>query len=436
MSYRELSKRYLLFFFGLIFNAFGVAFVTKAALGTSPIAAIPYSASLIWTVLTMGQWTALYNLLLVASQLVIAKKVNKVELLIQAVIACLFGHFIDVSMYILTAFHPDLYLLKIISLLIGCTIIAFGAYLEIVADVAMLPADAFVTAIARRLGKEYGIIRVCSDVTMSVVAAAICWIFLHSFAGVREGTIISALITGNIVKVMAAKLVRLTHFLVPDSRVSAKPDQTQDVALPENNFVITISREYGSGGREIGRRLAKELGVAYYDAEIITKICEESGFTKEFVEENDQKLAHDKLFRFFSWYTPALEAEYVPKVEKLFHIEERVIRELAAKGSCVIVGRLADYILRDHKKLMNVFISGDVPVKVERVVKREHIGKAEAAEKIFRVDKERANHCHYFTGREWGKSRNYDLSLSSSRYGIPRVVEIIKEAAQELQKVA
>lgn len=437
MSRSELGKRYLIFFFGLIFNAFGVAFITKAALGTSPIAAIPYSLSLRWTMLTMGQWMILYNVLLVAAQLgILGRQAKKGELVIQAVIALFFGSFVDVSMFFLHGFQPDFYLLKVFSLLLGCIIIAFGAYLEIVADVAMLPADAFVTAIAKKLDKEYGPIRVCSDVSMSLIAALICWFCLHSFAGVREGTVIAALITGNIVKVMAGKFTRLTHFLVPDSQVSAQPGRQHLSAIPLENFVITISREYGSGGREIGRRLAKELGFAYYDAEIITRICEESGFTKEFVEENDPKMDHDTLYRFFSWYKPALEVKYIPRVERLFQIEARVIRELASQGSCVIVGRLADYILRDHENLMNVFVSANMKAKAKRVAKREQISKVEAAHKIFRVDKERANHCRYFTGKEWGKSRNYDLALSSSRYGIKTAVTLLKEAAQTLQQKA
>ena len=127
----------------------------------------------------------------------------------------MFGYFIDLSMLLLTAFAPEAYPLRIISLLMGCMIIAFGAYLEVVADVVMLPGDAFVRAIAKVAGKEYGGVRVISDVSMSAVVAVLCLVFLHSLSGVREGTVIAALITGNIVKAFTKSLSGLSSILVP-----------------------------------------------------------------------------------------------------------------------------------------------------------------------------------------------------------------------------
>lgn len=221
MQKKEKIRRYIIFFFGLLFNSFGVAFVTKATLGTSPIAAIPYSISLIVTNFSLGNWVILFNVLLVLIQLILLRKdANKIELLLQCVIAFFFGKFIDISMLCLTGFLPKLYIIKIISLVIGCAIIAFGAYLEVVADVVMLPGDGFVRAIAKVLHKEYGGIRVISDISMTVIAGAICLVFLHQLIGVREGTIIAALITGNMIKLFSRKLVNLTDFLIPKKKES------------------------------------------------------------------------------------------------------------------------------------------------------------------------------------------------------------------------
>lgn len=204
-------KRYCIFFLGLIFNSFGVALVTKAALGTSPIAAIPYTLSLIIPRLTLGNWTIVFSILLVLAQLALLRKsASKLDLILQAVISFFFGYFIDFSMKILSAFYPEIYVIKIISLVAGCVIIAFGAYLEVIADVTMLPGDGFVRAVSKVSKKEYGSVRVISDVSMTVAAGILCLVFLRRLSGVREGTVIAALITGNIIKIFKKILNPLT----------------------------------------------------------------------------------------------------------------------------------------------------------------------------------------------------------------------------------
>ena len=200
-------RRYIIFFLGLLTTSFGVAFVTKATLGTSPIAAIPYSLSLILPVLSLGTWVVLFNLLLVVIQVAIQRKdTNKFQVFLEVIMAFLFGYGVDLAMLFLRKLSPEIYGLKLLVLLIGCFILAFGAYLEVIADVVMLPGDAFVRAIARAVRKEYGTVRIISDITMSVIAAIMCLIFLHQLSGVREGTIISALLVGNLVKLYSRKL--------------------------------------------------------------------------------------------------------------------------------------------------------------------------------------------------------------------------------------
>ena len=217
MSAKDTLKRYIIFAFGLFFNAFGVAFITKASLGSSPLAAIPYTLSLIVKGFTYGNWVIVYNLIMITLQIIILKgKVNKAEIFIQIVISFCFGYCVDISMRALSSFLPGLYILKILSLLCGCVIIAFGAYLEVIANVAMLPADAFVRAIATVSGKEYGKIRVISDSAQTVVAAALCLIVLKKLSGVREGTVITAFLVGNIVRVMNKLLKPLKDFLLPE----------------------------------------------------------------------------------------------------------------------------------------------------------------------------------------------------------------------------
>ena len=172
MTRKELIKRYFVFFIGLLLTSFGVAFVTKASLGTSPIAAIPYSLSLVLPQLSMGTWVVLFNLLLVVIQCLIERKnAVKFQVLFEVIIAFLFGYGVDLSMLCLQFLSPEHYVAKLISLVIGSGILAFGAFLEVTANVTMLPGDAFVNAIARPLHKEFGGVRTVSDLTMVILDA-------------------------------------------------------------------------------------------------------------------------------------------------------------------------------------------------------------------------------------------------------------------------
>ena len=193
--------RYLMFLIGLLFNAFGVAFITKADLGTTPIAALPYTLSLLMPKLTLGNFTILISMLLIASQILILRnKGSLFDIILQIPISFLFGYVIDFSMWILLNFSPQIYILKLISLLIGSIIISFGAYFEVVGDVTMLPADGLSRAISIITNIEFGTIKFIADSSQAIIALILGIIFLHELAGVREGTIIGALLIGNMVK--------------------------------------------------------------------------------------------------------------------------------------------------------------------------------------------------------------------------------------------
>ncbi len=217
MKQKDTVKRYVIFILGLVFNAFGVAFVTRANLGTSPISGIPYILSLVIPVLSMGTWVVIFILLLILLQFLIDRKeADKVQLGIEIVISFCFGYGIDLSMFCLQALHPTSYPFQLASLIVGCCIFAFGAYLEVIADVVMLPGDAFVRAVVKAVKKEYGGIRVLSDISMTVIAGVICLVFLRKLSGVREGTVFSALLVGNMVKLFTRALAPLTKRLLPE----------------------------------------------------------------------------------------------------------------------------------------------------------------------------------------------------------------------------
>ncbi|MGM9567810.1 MAG: YitT family protein [Clostridia bacterium] len=216
MSRTEGLRRYIIFFLGLVFVALGISFTTKAMLGTSPISSIPYSLSLVLPQLSLGNWTILFNALLIIIQWILLKKdAKKIELLLQLVLTFIFGYVIDLTMFCISALNPVHYIAKVLVMCFGCVILAFGVYLEVLGDVVMLPGDAFARVIAKITKKEFGTIRMISDTTMVIIAAIICLVELHALVGVREGTIFAALTIGNIVKFYTRHLKKFAQKLLP-----------------------------------------------------------------------------------------------------------------------------------------------------------------------------------------------------------------------------
>ena len=214
MSFKELLVRYIILVPGVFLLCFGIAFITKAGLGTSPISSIPYSMSLILPRFTMGNYTIMINLLLLTAEWVLlrgkdgkvlgrasGKAITFPELGIQFLLSFAMGYGIDFSMFLLQWLHPGVYWARMLTLLAGGCIMAFGIAIQMEANVAMAPGDAFARALTAVLGKPYNRVRVASDTTMVAIAASLCLIFLHNLAGAREGTVICALLCGNIVKI-------------------------------------------------------------------------------------------------------------------------------------------------------------------------------------------------------------------------------------------
>ena len=217
MKHDHICRRILVFAVGLLVISLSIGFITKASLGTPPISSIPYSLSLIFPSLSLGNFTIIYSLLLVFLQLVIlGKQADKVSLGLQVVISFVFGYFIDFGMMLLGDFSPEIYWERIVCVLIGCFGLAFGVYLQIVADFTMVPGDGFAYALSVRIKKKpYRVVRVCSDVSMIVIAAIIGYIGMGTTGGVREGTVICALLIGTIAGIYFSRLAWLMKRLFP-----------------------------------------------------------------------------------------------------------------------------------------------------------------------------------------------------------------------------
>ena len=192
--------------------------------------------------------------------------------------------------------------------------------------------------------------------------------------------------------------------------------------------IITISREFGSGGRFIGEEVAKKLGIAYYDKNIINEIAEKSGLSPEYIQENAELSPKKGLFA----YAFAGRDVTGKSVEDLvYEAQRKVILELAEKKSCVIIGRNADYILKDRDDVLNVFIHGNMPEKIQRIGQLYHVGEKEAAKMLADTDKRRMTNYNFYTEQKWGKASNYTLCLNSSQLGYDRCEKIIIECCKQ-----
>lgn len=420
-------KRYLLFLVGLFVSSLGVSLVTKANLGTSPISSIPYVLSLNFP-FTLGNFTIIFSLFLIALQVLILRKNFKAEYILQIPVSIAFGYFIDFTMYIFFWVNPQNYLIKIVTLLIGCIILGFGVYIEVIADVVMLPGESFVRAIVQTWNTNFGTMKIVFDCSMTIIAGILSFVFSGKLNGVREGTVIAALLVGFIARLFGKHLEFVKPFLFPEDykkENETTDNKSNDTTTHKN--VIVIGRQYGCGGHDIGKMLAKKLGYEFYDQEIIKMIAGTTGMTPDFISKQEESMTNNFLYDFVNqMYLYKDKMEEAPK-DKIFEAESKVIKDLAAKGNCVIIGRCSDYILRENKNVLKVFFLAPIEQRIQRIMKKSDITQKEAEQKIHKEDKRRADNYHYYTGRMWGMSSNFDITFNTD-LGINYIENCIEKA--------
>ncbi|MCI7737735.1 MAG: cytidylate kinase-like family protein [Clostridiales bacterium] len=195
-----------------------------------------------------------------------------------------------------------------------------------------------------------------------------------------------------------------------------------------NPLIITIGREYGSGGHQIGEIVAKKLGIAFYDKQIISLAAQKSGLSDEFIANNEQRVKSglmQNLAASAAYSSGFFSSQYLPLSESIFISQAQVIRDIAAKESAVIVGRCADYVLAGRQNTINVFIHAPKEARVQRIMALYHLDEAAALKAIATSDKERGNHYFRYTDLKWGKAQNYDISINSALMGIEKTAEML-----------
>lgn len=209
----ELIKRYIFLLAGLFVNGLGVSFITKAGLGTSPITSIPYTLSLGFTP-TVGMFTLVFNIFLVILQVILLRRNFQLQNLLQLPIIALFSFFIDLTMSLLGFIQPETYAMKVVSLVIGCLILGFGVFMEMVANVAMLPGEATVRAVSDVFSTDFGKTKIAFDSSMTVIAAIMSFIMFKHLDGVREGTIVAAILVGFIARLFKKYIGGIEKILI------------------------------------------------------------------------------------------------------------------------------------------------------------------------------------------------------------------------------
>lgn len=418
-----MSRRYILFAVSLFVNAMGIAFITKALLGTSPITSVTYVLSM-FTPLTIGQWTIVLNLLFVLFELpFMTRKELKDDLrmfLLQIPISLCFGTFIDLSMNMLYWLEPVKYIDQIIYLLVGCVILAAGITLEVKANVAMMAGEYFVRVISQRFHGEFGYVKLCFDITLVCIACLFSICFMSGIYGVREGTVAAALLVGPIV-----------HFISPyyrcfDKWINDVKDKDAIALRNIQHVIITIAREYGSGGHLLGEMLSKELGIKLYDKEFIHLVAEKNGINEQYIKKNEQSIPSFWLKCILGKNSEQSLERSLSSDDVLFVAESKIIQELAEKGPCIIVGRCADFVLRDYPNLIKVFCYSDLKSACVRCVQEYGVLEEKAESEIKRINHNRIVHYEYYTGEKWGEPHHYNLMINTGSIDLSVACNLIK----------
>ena len=205
------------------------------------------------------------------------------------------------------------------------------------------------------------------------------------------------------------------------------------------NIVITIARQYGSGGREIGVKVAELLGIKSYDRELITMAAQKNGMSVEALQNIDERATSSLLYTLAmgsSSYGHHTSLGFdMPVNDRLFVVQSELIREIAQKEDCVIVGRCADYVLREHQNVISIFVYADIEIRIKRIMETHGLSYDEAKDLVNKTDKRRINYYNFYTGRKWGKYDHYQMSIDSSLLGIDGSAKIIADIAKKYKEL-
>ena len=422
----------------LFIMSLGIALSAKASLGVSPISCTPYVLSLALP-LSMGTITILMHLSFVAVQAALLKRQFRPVHLLQIPVVFVFGMLTDFSMWLVSPLEPAGYAWSAVICLLSCVILGFGVFMQVKADAVLLAAEGMNLAFVKLFKWEFGAVKTGMDCTLVCIGLACSFFLLHGLSGIREGTVVAAILVGMIVRFFNKHVFWLDRLLERAARPGAMreplPSAETAAYAPDAPLVISIDREYGSGGHAIGAMIAERLGIQFYDSELVYLTAAQSGLTPDYIRRHEQQLASRFLYELYA-QNYAYTAEEQPPEDATFLAQSKVIRDIAAKHACVIVGRCGDYVLRDRKDVLRVFVyapkewrlaygkeNNMLQAKDEKGIKDE----------VEKTDRNRAAYYNYYTQNRWGDAHNYDLAINAA-LGHDACVQMILAAAEAKEK--
>ncbi|MBQ3657192.1 MAG: cytidylate kinase family protein [Bacteroidales bacterium] len=431
----EALKRYSILCLALFVMTFGTSLAIRANLGSAPIACPPYVLSCIeGQSLTFGTLTFILHLIFVFAQYLLLRGDLKTKILRQIPLSLCFGFFTDLTMWLTKSFQWDNsvegYAVRVLQLVVGTTLIGIGVSVQVRCRTLLLAGEGMISAIARIMKKEYGKVKIFCDIFLVLIGLIFSFLFFGfwRFDMIGFGTLFSAVYVGFVVRFVAKHTPWLETFFATDT-VAEDPLVFETKEINTLPLVITIARMHGSGGHEIGQKVAERLGIKFYDKEIINKTAETLGISKKDVEDKDQFISNASFLEYIITDNGISKEKFSGRDGAIFLEQSRIIKE-AAMESCVIIGRCADYILKDRPCCLNIFIRSNEDFAVKMVTGRTQLSENQAREVIRIKNRARANHYEKYTGLQWQNPDHYDIVINTAKIGIDTSVDLICNAVK------
>lgn len=431
------AKRLLVYLVGLYCMAIGVVFSATSNLGVSPVGSLANvlyqigSAQGLPAYVNLGNCTTAVYCLYIFVEFLILRKDFKPKMLLQLAASFLFGQLVNLATAMMSYLPaPPNYAIQLLYLLCSVPMVAVGVMLYLTPNILPTPGEGMSLAISKKTGLTLGSSKTVFDCTLVVISAVVSLIYFHGLVGVREGTVICALLVGYVMKQMQKACQKsLLRFVEREDKVSrALSEAAEGYKLDSTGkpkIIITIGREFGSGGYEIGALLAEKLGITFYDRQLNELASAQSGLPLSKVEELEHHMEREIIYDFKTAAYAMTNGSLSPE-ERLFVAQTTVIRQIAARDeSCVIMGRCADYVLYDDPNCFRLFIHARPEARIERVMRQFGLDVAQAKAQMENTDKSRAQHYKHFTGRVYGKQEYYHLGVDSGMLGTQGSVDVI-----------
>ena len=432
------SKRVFIYLIGLYCMAIGVVFSAKSSLGVSPVGAL---ANVLYQIglaqhapgyINLGNCTTAVYCLYILIEFLLLRRDFKPKMLLQLLASLLFGQLVNLATAMMSFLpEPPNYAIRMLYLLCSIPMVAVGVMLYLSPNILPTPGDGMSLAISKITKLSLGASKTIFDCSMVVISAATSLLYFHNLVGVREGTVICALLVGFVLRQMQKAWQKpLLRFLERESRVeravqAATGGYYQMDATGRPKIIITIGREFGSGGYEIGKRLAEKLGITFYDKQLNVMAAEKSGLPLSKIEEMEKHMEKEIVYD-FKTAAYAMSNDGLSPEEQLFVAQTAVIHQIAAGDeSCVIVGRCADYVLYNNPNCFRIFIHAVPVARIDRTMAKYGLSREEAEQVMKNTDLSRSQHYKRFTGRDYGKQEYYHLGVDSSQLGTENSVNLI-----------